>query len=85
MDNSYTAPEMLASSKTEIPPTPRSPIRPADDRPRRRANAGQRGGKVIPMDEDKENAHENDLSSAVAKLKFEPVVRSRRGRAQQNM
>jgi hypothetical protein len=88
LDQSYVTPALPEAKSSHIPQTPRSPIRPVDDRPRRRnMKAAQSSVKVEAsqtMVEDKENV-ENDLSSAVAQLKFEPISRPRRGRAQQNM
>jgi hypothetical protein len=88
LDQSYVAPVQLEIIAIEVPQTPRSPIRPVDDRPRRRATtaaAATQRDKVQNTIEDKENVMENDISTAVAQLKFEPIIRTRRGRTQQNM
>jgi len=95
LDNTFVAPAQETPTTAEVPQTPRSPIRPADDRPVRRrpaaaasstanSTASSKSKAMVPV-ADKENVEENDLSSAVATLKFEPIVRTRRGRAAQNM
>lgn len=90
LDKTFVSPVSEVESTSTVPQTPRSPIRPADDRPVRRRPAATattpvpapapsgRGKKVVSssaMDvDDKENGSENDVSSAVAQLKFEPAV-----------
>lgn len=91
LDKTFVAPVSEVEPTSTVPQTPRSPIRPADDRPVRRRPAAAsatpvaaaaapfgRGKKVVSsnaMDvDDKENGAENDVSTAVAQLKFEPTV-----------
>jgi hypothetical protein len=84
LDNSYTSPALEVPIESVVPQTPRSPIRPADDRPLGRRRPAATNGKVkvsLPQ-EDKENSGENELASAVVALKFDapagPSARPRR-------
>lgn len=87
LDGTFVAPAAPEVISSHVPQTPRSPIRPLDDRPKRRrapvARPSAEESKVDKqqMDIDKENAGENALSSAVAQLKFEQEVSSRPRRA----
>lgn len=78
LDHSFVSPTTPQLISAQVPQTPRSPIRPADDRPKRRRAPANRPAPqeskdtLLEMAVDKENAHENDLTSAVAHLKFEP-------------
>lgn len=85
LDQTFTAPALEFEATSTVPQTPRSPIRPADDRPvrRRPAAAASRGreskaSSAMNVD-DKENVAENEINSAVAQLKFDAApLRSRR-------
>lgn len=76
LDKTFAAVPVETETTSLVPPTPRSPIRPADDRPVRRRPApaasratSSKASSAMEVD-DKENAAENELTSAVAKLKF---------------
>lgn len=79
LQKEYQTPALELPVEATVPQTPRSPIRPADDRPmNRRRPAAQTGkGKVTVTSQDKENAAENELASAVVALKFEDVPQAR--------